>query len=83
MNQGKAVSEIRERSFEGPRRRCAFCDAPFSDAMIAWLGPERPCACCDGGIAGHWPIAGAPVEKPAHDLACHACGKVLYLAPKD
>jgi len=77
------VSETRERQETTRRRRCAFCDAPFSDQMMAWLGPERPCACCEGRITGHWPIAAPAPPKPTEDLACHACGKVLYLAPKD
>ena len=67
-------------SREPPPRRCAFCDAPFTSRMTAWMGPDRPCGCCGG--AGHWPIALRPEPKPAEDLACDACGKVLYLAPR-
>lgn len=78
-----AVSDDRDP----PRRRCAFCDAPYSDAMTAWFGSPTPCACCDGAIFGHWPIALKPKTetppRPTGDLACEACGKVLYLAPKD
>jgi hypothetical protein len=73
------VSEIRE--FARPRRRCIFCDAPFTDRMEAWMGQPAPCACCEGALPGHWPIK---IEKPpvqSQDLACDACGKVLYLAP--
>ena len=51
--------------------------------MVAWFGPEQPCACCEGRTIGHWPIPVAAPPKPTEDLACDACGKVLYLAPKD
>jgi hypothetical protein len=65
-----------------PARRCAFCDAPYTLAMTAWLGPDRGCACCGGALAGHWPIP-ATASGQTQDLACEACGKTLYLAPQN
>ncbi len=66
------------------RPRCAFCDAPWTDVMLDWFGPDTGgCSCCDGAILGHWPLAAAaPRPLPTEDLACHACGKVLYQAPR-
>ena len=64
-----------------PPRRCAFCDAPFTARMTAWMGePQSSCACCEGRIAAHWPIA-VPPPAPTEDLACDACGRLLYRAP--
>ena len=62
-----------------PRRLCPFCDAPFTDRMQAWMGESAGCACCGGKVMGHWPIK-APV-RDTPELACEACGKVLYRAP--
>lgn len=65
-----------------PVRRCAFCEAPFTPRMQAWMGDPQPCACCDGRIMGHWPIK-APIKAPVREvdeLKCDACGKVLYRA---
>ena len=76
MAQGQASSAFREGA---PRRLCPFCDAPFSDRMQAWMGESEGCACCGGARSGHWPIK-APVRDTA-ELACEACGKVLYRAP--
>jgi hypothetical protein len=66
-----------------PPRRCAFCDAPFTARMTAWMGEPQPCACCEGAILAHWPIrtAARPPPVPTEDLACDACGRVLYLVP--
>ena len=47
--------------------------------MQAWMGESEGCACCGGARAGHWPIK-APV-RDTPELACEACGKVLYRAP--
>ena len=59
-------------------RRCPFCDAAFTARMNAWMGDPQPCACCSGTIRSHWPIK-APV-RDTNELACDACGKVLYRA---
>jgi len=61
------------------QRHCPFCDASFTARMTAWMGDPQPCACCEGKILSHWPIK-APVRDIA-ELACDACGKVLYRAP--
>ena len=74
------MSETRETENPG-QRRCAFCDAPWSERMIAWFGPEQGCACCGGTVMGHWPIKAAPPPVPVGDLCCDACGKTLYRAP--
>jgi hypothetical protein len=50
--------------------------------MTAWFGPDPGCACCGGAVAGHWPIKAEPLPVPTHDLACDACGRTLYLAPR-
>ncbi len=76
MTQGQASSGMREAP---PNRHCPFCDAPFTARMTAWMGDPEPCACCEGRILSHWPIK-APVRDVA-ELACDACGKVLYRAP--
>ena len=76
------MSEVRDFAGSRPRRCCIFCDAPFTDRMEAWMGEPISCACCEGVLSGHWPIK---LEKPpvrTQDLACDACGKVLYLAPQ-
>jgi hypothetical protein len=44
--------------------------------MQAWMGVSEGCACCGGTQVGHWPIK-APV-RDVDELACDACGKVLY-----
>jgi hypothetical protein len=72
-SSSKAVAQTRVR------RLCPFCDAPFTDRMQAWMGESEGCACCGGARAGHWPIK-APV-RDTPELACEACGKVLYRAP--
>jgi hypothetical protein len=67
-----------------PRRLCPFCDAPFTDRMQAWMGESSGCACCGGSTMGHWPIKAPDHEALRRDtpeLACEACGKVLYRAP--
>ncbi len=76
-------STAEQRAQSPPPRRCAFCDAPFTARMTDWLGAPQPCACCDGQIMAHWPIKLAnPSPPPAtEDLACDACGRVLYRAP--
>ena len=68
---------------QSPPRRCAFCDATFTARMTAWMGEPQPCACCEGAIMAHWPIKTAPQPPPVQteDLACDACGRVLYRAP--
>jgi hypothetical protein len=76
MAQGQASSGMREG---GPARHCPFCDAPFTARMTAWMGDPQPCACCEGRVRSHWPIK-APVRDIA-ELACDACGKLLYRAP--
>ena len=76
MAQGQASSGMREAT---PIRHCPFCDAPFTARMTAWMGAPQPCACCNGSILSHWPIK-APV-RDTPELACDACGKVLYRAP--
>lgn len=48
--------------------------------MTEWMGEPLPCACCEGAILAHWPIKGPP-PIPTIDLACDACGRVLYRAP--
>ena len=77
MAQGQASSGMREGS-DLPARRCAFCDAPFTPRMQAWMGESAGCACCGGTRVGHWPIK-APV-RDTDELKCDACGKVLYRA---
>ena len=77
-----ARDSLRIDPAQTPPRRCAFCDAPFSARMTAWMGEPQPCACCEGAIMAHWPIkAAAPPPVQTEDLACDACGRVLYRAP--
>jgi len=66
-----------------PPRLCPFCDAPFSARMTAWMGEPQPCACCQGAILAHWPLrtVAQPAPIQTEDLACDACGRVLYRAP--
>jgi hypothetical protein len=47
------------------------------------MGAPASCACCEGQIMAHWPIKTPPAPPPVRteDLACDACGRVLYLAP--
>jgi hypothetical protein len=81
MSQGQASSGMREQA---PVRRCAFCEAPFTARMQAWMGEAAEgCACCGGSILGHWPIKAREPIPPVRDtdeLKCDACGKVLYRA---
>jgi hypothetical protein len=79
MDQGQASPGLNEADAPPPRR-CAFCDAPFTARMTAWMGEPRPCACCEGAILSHWPIKPPPPIQ-TEDLACDACGRVLYRAP--
>jgi len=81
MAQGQASSGMREGEPAAPtiQRSCAFCDAPFTARMNAWMGDPQPCACCNGGILSHWPLKAPVRETP--ELACDSCGKVLYRAP--
>lgn len=74
------MSKSREPAKLSPRR-CAFCDAPWSERMNAWFGPGGGCTCCGGQIPGHWPIKAEPAPPPPGDLVCDACGKTLYLKP--
>ena len=79
MATGQASSGMRDQP-SPPVRRCAFCDAPFTPRMQAWMGESAGCACCEGAIVGHWPIK-LPVRNTP-ELACEACGKLLYRAPQ-
>jgi hypothetical protein len=65
---------------------CPFCFAPWSEKMVRQLEASTlpgGCGCCiDGPSAAHvvsWPIAAEPAPEP-EDIACSACGKVLYAA---
>ncbi len=75
MEQDQIPQEI----LGAPPRCCAFCDAPFTARMTAWMGEPQPCACCEARILAHWPIK--PPSRPTQDLACEACGRVVYRAP--
>lgn len=80
MREGQSSnSEAAAQADARPRRLCPFCDTPFTDRMQAWMGESEGCACCGGVRPGHWPIK-APV-RDVSELACDACGKVLYRAP--
>ena len=72
-----------------PNPTCPFCGAPWSRGMVEQLEAatvEGGCACCVGGpTPAHvvaWPIAVASPPPEQTDIACAACGKVLYAAFK-
>ncbi len=61
----------------GPR--CPFCDAPWSQAMLAAYdrAATNECSCCSGP---HMP--GAQVAEPAtaepEDIRCDTCDRAIY-----
>lgn len=65
------------------RPTCPYCAAAWSEAMLAALDRATmpsACACCNGETPGH--RAGeAERELPRDDIACAACGKVIFAAP--
>jgi transposase len=67
----KTIADFRRDNGEPLRAACAA-------RMTAWMGDPQPCACCAGRILSHW-LLKAPARDTA-ELACDACGKVLYRA---
>ena len=60
-----------------PRPTCPFCNAAWTDAMLAQLdAASMPagCACCAGEQ-----VAAPPL--PTADLCCAACGRAIYRMP--
>jgi hypothetical protein len=67
---------IRERTHP----HCPFCDAPWTEAMLADLDrftAPSSCACC-----GEAPHDTSPLPEPEDDLCCASCGRAIYLKPR-
>ena len=64
---------------------CPFCQAPWTDAMLAEFerfSTPGGCQCCHGehGAETAGEVAVQP-PVPVRDLCCEACGRAIYRKP--
>jgi len=60
------------------RPLCPFCQAAWTDGMVAEFERFSTGSCCGGH---HTAEDHVPLALPQRDLCCSACGKAIYLMP--